>query len=199
MESAAGLYTGRFSAAEFRRVLRVPSVLLVFALDTCQASVNWSIAFWAPTYLTRYHIAPDADTAAIALLPAIVGFVLGALLGGVLIDRLRRSTERAAAWIALFAMSGGLVMALVVFNVFQLVPLMAAAFVLGVVAYILWADDVGFLLLAPVLLGTWLLVLSVRPPVALAVTLAASLVIWFAFYKLLRVPLPWGVLKSYAF
>ena len=74
-----------------------------------------------------------------------------------------------------------------------------AAVVLGVVAYILWADDVGFLLLAPVLLGTWLLVLSVRPPVALAVTLAASLVIWFAFYKLLRVPLPWGVLKSFAF
>lgn len=135
VESAAGLYTGRFSASEFRRVLRVPSVLLVFALDTCQASVNWSIAFWAPTYLTRYHIAPDADMAAIALLPAIIGFVLGALLGGVLIDRLRRRTERAAAWIALFAMAGGLVMALVVFNVFQLVPLMAAAFVLGVVAY----------------------------------------------------------------
>jgi putative tricarboxylic transport membrane protein len=73
------------------------------------------------------------------------------------------------------------------------------AVVLGVVAYILWADDLGFLLLAPVLLGTWLLVLRVRPALAIVVAIAASLVIWFAFYKLLRVPLPWGVLKSYAF
>jgi len=74
-----------------------------------------------------------------------------------------------------------------------------AAVVLGVVAYILWADDIGFLLLAPALLCVWLLVLRVRPAVAIVVAIAASLAIWFAFYKLLRVPLPWGVLKSYAF
>ena len=164
VESAAGLYTGRFSAAEFRRVLRVPSVLLVFALDTCQASVNWSIAFWAPSYLIRYHIAPDPDTAAIALLPAIVGFVLGALIGGVLIDRLRRRTERAAAWVALFAMAGGLVMALVVFNVFQLVPLMAAAFVLGVVAY-------------TVMPAVNIMLFSVVPPETKATSISASNVI----------------------
>ena len=74
-----------------------------------------------------------------------------------------------------------------------------ATFVAGVIAYILWADDVGFLLFAPVLLGAWLLVLRVRPALAVVVAIVASLVIWFAFYKLLRVPLPWGVLKSYAF
>jgi putative tricarboxylic transport membrane protein len=73
------------------------------------------------------------------------------------------------------------------------------AVVLGVVAYILWADDVGFLLLAPALLCVWLLVLRVRPALAIVVAVVASLVIWFSFYKLLRVPLPWGVLKSYAF
>ena len=38
-----------------------------------------------------------------------------------------------------------------------------------------------------------------RPALAVTVAVVASLVIWFAFYKLLRVPLPWGVLKSYAF
>ncbi len=27
----------------------------------------------------------------------------------------------------------------------------------------------------------------------------ATFVIWFAFYKLLRVPLPWGVLTKFAF
>lgn len=74
-----------------------------------------------------------------------------------------------------------------------------AAVVLGVVAYILWVDDLGFLLLAPLLLFAWLVVLGVRVPAAALVALVSSLVIWFAFYKLLRVPLPWGVLKSYAF
>jgi MFS family permease len=135
VEAAEGVYTGKFSFSEFRRVLTIPSVLLVFALDTCQASINWSIAFWAPTYLTRYHIAPDAETAAIALLPAILGFVLGALLGGWLIDRLRSQTDRAPVWVALFSMSGGLVMAFIVFNLFRLAWIMAAAFFLGVIAY----------------------------------------------------------------
>jgi MFS family permease len=133
--ASAGIYTGRFSFAEFRRVLLVPSLLLVFALDTCQATVNWTIAFWAPTYLMRYHIAPNAEMAALALLPAILGFVAGAVLGGWLIDRLRRRTERAAAWVALAAMAGGLGMATVVFNVFALGVVMAAAFLLGLVSY----------------------------------------------------------------
>lgn len=135
VQEAGGLYTGRFSLAEFRQVLLVPSVLLVFALDACQAAVNWSVAFWAPTYLTRYGIAPNAEAAALALLPAILGFVAGAVLGGWLIDRLRRRTERAAVWVALAAMCGGLVMTVVVFNIFVLRTLMAAAFGLGLVSY----------------------------------------------------------------
>jgi MFS family permease len=135
VQEAGGLYTGRFSLAEFRRVLAVRSVLLVFALDACQASVNWSVAFWAPTYLTRYGIAPNAEAAALALLPAILGFVAGAVLGGWLIDRLRKRTDRAPVWVALAAMSGGLVMALVVFNLFDLRAVMAAGFGLGLVSY----------------------------------------------------------------
>ena len=31
------------------------------------------------------------------------------------------------------------------------------------------------------------------------VAVIATLVIWYAFYKLLRVPLPWGVLTGFAF
>ena len=68
-----------------------------------------------------------------------------------------------------------------------------------VVAYILWADALGFLLLAPLVLAAWLWALGLRPLPAAALAIVASLVIWFAFYKLLRVPLPWGVLKSFAF
>lgn len=74
-----------------------------------------------------------------------------------------------------------------------------AAIVCGVIAYILWADDLGFLLTAPVLLFVWFLVLRVRPVPAVVTALIVSLAIWYAFYKLLRVPLPWGVLKPYAF
>lgn len=161
---AAGAYTGRFSFAEFRRVLTIPSLLLVFALDTCQASVNWSIAFWAPTYLTRYHIAPNAEVAALALLPAILGFVAGAVLGGWLIDRWRRRTERAAAWVALLAMSGGLVLAYLVFNVFVLGLLMAAAFLLGLISYM-------------ALPAVSIIMFSVVPPEIKATTIATSNVI----------------------
>ncbi len=74
-----------------------------------------------------------------------------------------------------------------------------AAIVLGVVAYIFLANDVGFLLLAPVLLFVWFKALGVRTVPAVAVALVATLIIWYAFYKLLRVPLPWGVLTRFAF
>ncbi len=74
-----------------------------------------------------------------------------------------------------------------------------AAIVGGVVAYVLLAAHVGFLLVAPVLLWIWFSVLGVRPVRAGVVAVVASLVIWYAFYKLLRVPLPWGLLTGSAF
>ena len=73
------------------------------------------------------------------------------------------------------------------------------AIILGTVAYILFADQLGFLVLAPVVLAVWLLALGTRPLATLALAVVVSAIIWFAFYKLLRVPLPWGVLKSFAF
>jgi MFS family permease len=162
--SQDGSYEGKFTFNGFRKVLTIPTVWLAFALDTCQASVNWSFAFWAPTYLTRYHIASDAETAAMALLPAILGFVIGALLGGWLIDRLRPKTTRAAVWVALIAMSGGLIMALLVFNLFRLAGLMIAAFFLGVVAYM-------------VMPAVSIIMFSVVPPETKATTISCSNVI----------------------
>ncbi len=41
--------------------------------------------------------------------------------------------------------------------------------------------------------------LGVRRGTAVVVAVVATLVIWYAFYKLLRVPLPWGVLTEVAF
>lgn len=164
VDAVAGAYVERFSFAKMRRVLTTRSALLGFGLDTCQATVNWTLAFWTPIYLTRYRIAPNADTAALGLLPAILGFVLGAVMGGLVIDRLRRRTERAAAWVALVAMSGGLIMALITFNLFTLTGVMISGFFLGLIAYMaLPAVNVAFF--------------SVVPPETKATTIATSNII----------------------
>jgi putative tricarboxylic transport membrane protein len=68
----------------------------------------------------------------------------------------------------------------------------------SVVFYILAADQLGFLLTSTVILLALFLVLRVPPMRAVPIAIIATLLIHFAFYKLLRVPLPWGVLKGIA-
>lgn len=164
VESKRGEYSGRFSFAEFRKMLAVPTLLLAFGLDTAQATVNWSLAFWAPTYLTRYHVAPDAESASLALLPAIIGFVVGALLGGWLNDWLKHRTALAPVWVSLVAMSGGLIAALALFRLFALTPVMITAFILGLVTYL-------------VMPSVNMIFFNVVPPEMKASTIAASNVI----------------------
>lgn len=164
VEETQGEYGGKFSFAEFRKLLTYPSLLLAFGLDTCQASINWSLAFWAPTYLTRYHIAPDAESASLALLPAILGFVAGALLGGWLNDRLRARSSLAPVWISLTAFTGGLFIALLMFNLFVLSTVMAVAFLLGLVTYL-------------VLPSVNVILFSVVPPEMKATSISASNVV----------------------
>ena len=132
-----GVYTGRFSLAELKRALRTRTLLLIYLLDACEGAVFFSLSFWAPNYLMTYRIAPDLFTADLALLPAIIGFVCGSLLGGVLADRLRRRLPNAAAWVSFVAMAGGFVISLVMFNVFSLAAVMVAAFALGVTGYMI--------------------------------------------------------------
>jgi putative tricarboxylic transport membrane protein len=75
----------------------------------------------------------------------------------------------------------------------------ALAVMLGsVVFYILASNALGFLPTAFVILLANFLVLRVPPARAVLVAVIATLAIHFAFYKLLRVPLPWGVLTPYA-
>jgi putative tricarboxylic transport membrane protein len=68
----------------------------------------------------------------------------------------------------------------------------------GIVFYILASSTLGFLLTAPLVLVALFVVLGVPPLRAIGIALLATLLIHFAFYKLLRVPLPWGVLKGIA-
>lgn len=64
----------------------------------------------------------------------------------------------------------------------------------AMVFYILAADALGFLICGAIILLALFLTLRVRPPLALVLAAILPIVIHVIFYKLLRVPLPWGVL-----
>jgi putative tricarboxylic transport membrane protein len=67
------------------------------------------------------------------------------------------------------------------------------------IVYILLGDIVGFFIIGSLTLLVLFLVLGVKPVVAVITAIIATAVIWYAFYKLLRVPLPWGIFTAYAF
>ena len=60
--------------------------------------------------------------------------------------------------------------------------------------YVLAADSLGFLLCGAIILLALFLCLRVKPGVAVPLALVLPVAIHLIFYKLLRVPLPWGVL-----
>jgi MFS family permease len=137
LEAEASAYTGSFSWPALKKTLQIRTALLVYLLDSCQGATWWAFSFWAPAYLLRYDIAPDPDTAALALLPAIVGFVVGTILGGWLIDRLRARTEQSAVWVSLISVAGALAMSFVVFALRDLTAVLVAGFFLGLFGYMI--------------------------------------------------------------
>jgi putative tricarboxylic transport membrane protein len=74
-----------------------------------------------------------------------------------------------------------------------------AALLGGLLLYVLAADVLGFHLTGVVLLALWMRVLGASWRLTVPLAIVAAVVIHFAFYKLLRVPLPWGVLEAFAF
>ena len=74
-----------------------------------------------------------------------------------------------------------------------------AALLAGLLFYVFAADVLGFHIIGVVLLALWVRLLGASWRVTLPVAIIATLLIHFAFYKLLRVPLPWGVLERWAF
>ena len=69
----------------------------------------------------------------------------------------------------------------------------------GLVLYVFVVDDIGFHITATALLLVWSRLLGASWRFAVPVALAATLVIQLSFYKLLKVPLPWGLLERFAF
>jgi len=69
-----------------------------------------------------------------------------------------------------------------------------AVTVLGLALYVVASERIGFIATGVVMLLSLMLALRVRPVTALLVSVASTVLIHVAFYKGLRVPLPWGVL-----
>ena len=77
----------------------------------------------------------------------------------------------------------------------QLVPPLMV--LLAVALYVLLSERLGFLLVAPVCLVLLFRTFGQRWGASLLWALCGTLAVHVAFYKLLRVPLPWGVLKPF--
>jgi putative tricarboxylic transport membrane protein len=64
--------------------------------------------------------------------------------------------------------------------------------------YSYFSETLGYFICAFVVLGSLLASLRVRPALVVPLSLGITLFIHTLFYKLLRVPLPWGLLERFA-
>jgi putative tricarboxylic transport membrane protein len=124
-----------------------------------------------------------------ALFPGILGVALGVCSVLLIIKGLaaRRDAGERAAWVALepWTRDRRYVLAFIV--------------TLGVnVFYILVVDRLGFIVTGTLYLVAMFWVFGVPRKWVLPIAILVTLVIHYAFYKLLRVPLPWGVLQGVA-
>ena len=67
----------------------------------------------------------------------------------------------------------------------------------AVLAYIFLSERIGFLIIAPLCLMAGFLAFRIGWQRALLWAVVGTLVVHFSFYKLLRVPLPWGVIPPF--
>jgi putative tricarboxylic transport membrane protein len=125
-----------------------------------------------------------------ALFPGIVAAALAVCAVLLVIKGLavRRAGHEGASWIELddWTREGRYVIAFLV--------------TIGVnVFYILAVDWLGFLIVGTIYLSVLFAVYGVAPRWVLPIAIVVTLAIHYAFYKLLKVPLPWGVLQGIAY
>ena len=115
-----------------------------------------------------------------SLFPRILGGLMVAFGGLVGLKGLRTGdTTQEVEWLLLHKSTG----------------FINAVFVLvGVAAYILFVEKLGFLLMGALLLFVVMWRLKVPPLKALLVAVVFNTIVHFLFYKIMRVPLPMGIL-----
>ena len=74
-----------------------------------------------------------------------------------------------------------------------------ASVIAGLLFYVLAADWLGFYLTALLIQVVWMRILGASWRLTLPVAVVATVVIHLSFYKLLRIPLPWGIFERWAF
>ena len=150
------------------------AVLLAFAV---------AIVAYAQTFpaLAGMPFGPD-------LFPTVIGFGLGICGLGLMASGIARRRAKGdlpwidvAPWMRSRDLGGNLL-----------------AVLAATLAYILLSDWLGFHLTAMAILVLLFLKLHVRLVVLVPFAIIVPLVIHYAFYSLLRVPLPWGVLTPIA-
>ena len=121
-------------------------------------------------------------------LPQVLAIGLGSCGALLVVRGLReRAASGAARWIELPEWFG------------HRQQVLGFAVLVGVNLLYLWGSErLGFIVCGVVYLAALMAVLRVRPIRAVTVALVATLLIHYCFYKLLRVPLPWGVLQPVA-
>lgn len=70
--------------------------------------------------------------------------------------------------------------------------------VASIVFYIFFSESLGFIPIGIAILSALMWAYGTRPGIILPVAVIATLLIHTGFYKLLRVPLPWGILQPIA-
>ena len=124
-----------------------------------------------------------------ALFPGVIAAALGAC-ALILIAKgigARKSGGERAQWIA--------------FDEWVRSPRHVLAFLLAIgvnVFYILAVDKLGFIITGVIYLAALFTVFGVRLRSILPLAIVITLGIHYSFYKLLKVPLPWGVLQNWA-
>lgn len=68
----------------------------------------------------------------------------------------------------------------------------------AMIFYIVASEPLGFLLTSALVLFGLFMLFGVRMGLAAVIALVATLTIHFLFYKIMRVPLPWGILTGWA-
>ena len=125
-----------------------------------------------------------------ALFPGIIAVGLGICAVLLVIKGLaaRRAGHERAAWIGFDAWTQ------------DRRYLLAFAVTIGInVFYILAVDWLGFLIVGTIYLCVLFVVYGVTPKWVLPIAIVVTIAIHYAFYKLLKVPLPWGLLQGVAY
>ena len=123
-----------------------------------------------------------------ALFPGVIS--AGLVICGLLLARARHPAAHARRCAARASTTGHAIPCTVVR--FLSVPA-------GLLFYVLTSDFLGFHIAAALAMLAWLLVFGMKPLPALALAIVFPVVMHLAFYKILLVPLPWGVLTHVVF